>query len=298
MIDSFFNGSDKPTGTLTSDSFVISRPYLLFLVGGGKDPQRECVNLLVDGKVARTATGRDDEVLRAASWNVKELIGRTAQLQVVDQSSGPWGHILVDDFALSDAPDNLLAVQDQSDVGNMALALMGDDAEAVAQVTGDKSPDACLDTPAADSSELKVFGDTSRLVGALRRTRTLAPGGKMSVSFIVSWYFPNPLKLGLSTPICPPTSTDLPPPRANGATPGTIRPFPIIFWTGLSSIPPRWPPVRRIYSAMAAFTVTRAATVARAPARMSGVTNRPWVIFSPTWRRRSWRRSSLCLVSA
>ena len=200
MADSLYKGSDKATGTLTSESFVISRPYLLFLIGGGKDPQRECVNLLVDGKVARTATGRNDEVLRLASWDVKELAGKTAQLQIVDQSSGPWGHILADDFAFSDAPDDLLSIKDQVDAGNMALAMMGDDAEAVAQVTGDKSPDASLDAPAADSSELKVLGDNSKLVGALRRTRTLAPGGKMTVSFIVSWYFPNPLKLGLSTP--------------------------------------------------------------------------------------------------
>jgi non-lysosomal glucosylceramidase len=200
MVDSFFKGSDTPTGTLTSEWFAISRPYLLFLIGGGNDPQRECVNLLVDGKTVQTATGRNDDALRLASWNVKDLIGKTAQLQIVDQSSGPWGHILADDFAFSDAPDDLLTIKDEPDVGNMALAVMGDGAEAAAQMTGDKISEACLDAPAADSAELKVIGDKSKLVGALRRTRTLGPGEKMTVSFIVSWYFPNPLKLGLSTP--------------------------------------------------------------------------------------------------
>ncbi|MCE0499771.1 MAG: non-lysosomal glucosylceramidase [Methylacidiphilales bacterium] len=201
MVDSLYKSSDKATGTLTSESFVINRPYLLFLVGGGKDPHRECVNLLVDAKVVRTATGQNDEVLRLASWDVKDLIGKTAQLQIVDRSSQPWGHILADDFAFSDAPDDLITIKDQSDVGDMALAMMGDDAEAVSQVSGDKSSDACLDASVAGSAELKVFGDKSKLVGALRRTRTLAPGEKMIVSFIVSWYFPNPLNLGLSTPM-------------------------------------------------------------------------------------------------
>jgi non-lysosomal glucosylceramidase len=198
MADSFYQGSDKATGTLTSVPFVIDRPYLLLLIGGGNDPQRECAHLLVDGKVVQTATGRNDEVLRLTSWSVKDLIGKKAQLQIVDGSSG--GHILVDEIGLSDAPDELLTIKDQPDVGSMALAILGDGAEAVAQVAGEKSSNACLDGPAADSAERRIFGDKEKLVGALRRTRTLAPGEKMTVSFMVAWYFPNPLQLGLSTP--------------------------------------------------------------------------------------------------
>jgi len=200
MVDSYFKNSDKATGTLTSDPFTIKNPYLQFMIGGGNDPQQECVNLLVDGKTVRTATGRGDEVLRLTIWDVKDLTGKTAQLQIVDQGSGGWGHILVDQIAFADSLDGPVSIQDQTDVGNMALAMMGNASEVAAQVTGDKSSDACLDAPASDSAEQKVFQDKSKLVGALRRTQTLKPGEKMTVSFIVAWYFPNPLNLGLSTP--------------------------------------------------------------------------------------------------
>src|SRR5205085_7309818 len=56
LVNSFLGGDDS-TGTLTSPAFKIERKYLNFLVGGGKYPGKTCVNLLVGGKVVRTATG-------------------------------------------------------------------------------------------------------------------------------------------------------------------------------------------------------------------------------------------------
>jgi levanase len=62
------------------------------------------VNLVVDGKVVRTATGANSEVLDWASWNVAEFRGRQAQIRVVDNNRFGWGHILADEFTASPQP--------------------------------------------------------------------------------------------------------------------------------------------------------------------------------------------------
>ena len=201
FVDTFIQSNDKATGTLTSEPFTITRPYLSFLIGGGNSLDKESVRLIVDGQVARLDTGKQDEVLRPVSWNVRDLIGKTAQIRIEDQSSEGWGHILADNFTFADTPGALIALDKQVDVGNMALAVLGEDAEVVARVAGAKSSDDTFDGNASASAEQTTSMDKDKLVGAVRRTVTLAPGEKKTISFIVAWYFPNPLELGLSTPM-------------------------------------------------------------------------------------------------
>jgi fructan beta-fructosidase len=62
------------------------------------------VNLVVDGRVVRTATGANSEVLDWASWNVSEFVGRQAQIRIVDNNRFGWGHILADEFVASARP--------------------------------------------------------------------------------------------------------------------------------------------------------------------------------------------------
>ena len=61
-------------------------------------------NLIVNGKVVRTATGNDSGTLDWASWDLSDLQGQQAQLQLVDLSTGGWGHLIADQFTLSDQP--------------------------------------------------------------------------------------------------------------------------------------------------------------------------------------------------
>ncbi len=106
LVNSFFKGDDS-TGTLTSPEFRIERRHLTFLIGGGQNEAKLALQLLVDGKVVRTATGSNDrsggsEVLEPGSWEVAEFSGKTAVLRIIDQATGGWGHLLVDHIVQSD----------------------------------------------------------------------------------------------------------------------------------------------------------------------------------------------------
>ena len=106
LVNSYFGG-DKATGTLTSPEFVLNRKYLNFLIGGGKHDRQTCINLIIGGKIVRTATGPNgapggSERLDWASWDIGALQGKTARLKIVDAATGGWGHISVDNIILSD----------------------------------------------------------------------------------------------------------------------------------------------------------------------------------------------------
>jgi sucrose-6-phosphate hydrolase SacC (GH32 family) len=102
-----FHGGDDSEGTLTSPEFRIRRKRINFLIGGGRHPGKTCINLLVGGKVVRTATGRDSEHLLWHSWDVVDLAGKTARIEIVDRQRGSWGHINIDHIVQSDRPPKL-----------------------------------------------------------------------------------------------------------------------------------------------------------------------------------------------
>ena len=105
LVNTYFKG-DGTTGTLTSPPVKIERPFVNFLIGGGGYKGKTCINLLVDEKMVRTATGPNvvpggHEKLAWRTWDVSELIGKEAVFQIVDQFTGGWGHINVDQITLS-----------------------------------------------------------------------------------------------------------------------------------------------------------------------------------------------------
>ncbi len=104
-----FNPDDTATGRAISRPFKITKRFIHFLIGGGHHPGRCCLNLLIDGKVVRTATGRNSEQLFPERWDVSEFIGKEAQLEIVDTETGGWGHILVDHIVFSNSPISPLA---------------------------------------------------------------------------------------------------------------------------------------------------------------------------------------------
>ena len=104
-----FQGGDASQGTATSKPFAIERRYIGFLLGGGQHPGQACVNLIVDGRVVRTATGKNQEKLEPACWDVGPWKGKQGVIEIVDRNSGGWGHINVDRILFSDiSPEPLL----------------------------------------------------------------------------------------------------------------------------------------------------------------------------------------------
>src|SRR3954453_8395529 len=98
--------NDAAQGTLTSPAFEIPDDYINFLIGGSDLPDlaglpgQTTINLLVGGEVVRSATGFGDEWLDWKSWDVSDLRGQTARIQILDRSAS--GHILVDQITQAD----------------------------------------------------------------------------------------------------------------------------------------------------------------------------------------------------
>ncbi|MCL4176263.1 MAG: glycoside hydrolase family 32 protein [Verrucomicrobia bacterium] len=114
LVNTFFNGDDT-TGVLTSPEFRIERQFIAFLIGGGRNPEKLALQLLVDGQIVRGATGPNhqpggSEALAPESWDVSEFAGKLAILRVVDDAKGGWGHLNVDHIVQTDKkPPGLLA---------------------------------------------------------------------------------------------------------------------------------------------------------------------------------------------
>jgi fructan beta-fructosidase len=135
LVNTFID-HDAAVGTLTSPEFEITNDYINFLIGGGHHPMSEpgptAVNLLVDGAVVRTATGKEAERLTWSAWDVSELRGRTARLEVVDQNTGGWGHLNLDSVMLSDAPAQPASVETTVNLvvdGEIVDSVTGPDSE-------------------------------------------------------------------------------------------------------------------------------------------------------------------------
>ena len=98
--------SDMLVGTLTSPTFTIERRYIAFDIGGGQYEFITCMNLVIDGEVVKSATGRESDTLLPQSWDVGDYIGRSAYVELIDQANGQnWGHIVVDHIVQTDNPE-------------------------------------------------------------------------------------------------------------------------------------------------------------------------------------------------
>ncbi len=181
-------GRDNATGKLVSRDFKIVRRFVSFYICGGNHTGKTCLNLVVGGKLARTMTGKANNQMTRQSFDVRDLEGKTARLEIVDDKQGAWGNIGVDQIVFTD--DSALAgpLEKRPDFGTMALACLGDATGIVSLPAGNLAEEIFPEASSETEAE-KPFG--KKLVGALKRKLTLAPGKSASVTFVIAWHFPN-----------------------------------------------------------------------------------------------------------
>ena len=173
---------DSRTGRLTSAEFQVQRRYVRFRIGGGGHAGKTCVNLIVDGEIVSTLTGRSDNRMRLAAFDTSRLEGRRAQLQIVDEVSGAWGNIGVDEIVFTDQRVVSEKLETQADFGSMALSLLSESSIELS-ATADRSIEAASETAQASIRD--------ELVGEIRKTITLKPGEQVVVNWLIGWHFPN-----------------------------------------------------------------------------------------------------------
>ncbi|HEU5429794.1 MAG TPA: GH32 C-terminal domain-containing protein [Actinocrinis sp.] len=108
-LDTCVVSCDPAEGTITSPAFTVNSNYIDFLIAGGDHPMDQpnptAINLLINGGVVATATGKNSGEMDWTSWNVAQYKGQQATIQVVDQNNGStgWGHLMVDHIVFSSA---------------------------------------------------------------------------------------------------------------------------------------------------------------------------------------------------
>ena len=153
IVDTFFgnpNDGDQNIGSIVSPEFTIDRDFLDFEIAGGNHPepgpgQTGGRTSSSTAQIVRTATGNDSGTLNWRAWDVKDLAGKRAHIEIVDRATGGWGHVLADHFVLSD-----IAAKIRSDETAVNLLVDGQ----VVRSTAGKESEA-LDWTSWDVSDLR-----------------------------------------------------------------------------------------------------------------------------------------------
>jgi non-lysosomal glucosylceramidase len=175
---------DSATGTLTSRKFMIERKFINFWIGGGGHKDKTCMNVIVDGKVARSATGMNDNKMTLQSLNVSDMEGKEAVIQIVDAETGGWGNIGIGRITFCDQQAHREQLEKAFDFGTIGLALIGEPADYTIADAGHDG----LGGKKGREASAKL---QDRLTGAIGRTMNLASGETVVITFALTWNFPN-----------------------------------------------------------------------------------------------------------
>jgi putative membrane-bound dehydrogenase-like protein len=126
-IGTFEVAQDEPQGTLTSTSFELTKPFVTFLVGGGKDSSTRVEIVREDtGDAIFTASGNDSERMQLVAADLTAHVGKPVFVRIVDAASGPWGHVNFDHFRLHDKRPDAAEMAEAAKVTAPVLPPMDD----------------------------------------------------------------------------------------------------------------------------------------------------------------------------
>ncbi|MHC4443972.1 MAG: GH116 family glycosyl hydrolase [Planctomycetota bacterium] len=190
LVNTFFGG-DNAKGKLTSPIFEINRRFINLLVGGGRHHDNLRVTLFVDGRPVHSTAGARDEHLIWRTWNVMKYQGRKAQIHIVDQKTGSWGHINVDHIELSDeCREQDLKFDDLEDNGSMSLGL-GSEAASAEQTRRVLSLLSMSPDIYTVENDLVYLNSDKHSSAMMTPYVELGPRAKHTFTFVLGWFFPN-----------------------------------------------------------------------------------------------------------
>ncbi|AKH82667.1 hypothetical protein AA958_10995 [Streptomyces sp. CNQ-509] len=182
--------ADGHTGKLVSEPFIIERRYIAVAVGGGSQAGTACVNVVVDGETVASFTGRNAEPMSPRAYDVSAHEGKRATIEIVDESTGGWGHVNVDRIRFTDTPVAEQPLGELTDHGTFALAAAHPAARVRPSVADWSTPDALFDSADAPA---ETDGGRARPTGGQAGTVTvpvrLAPGETARIRFTLAWHF-------------------------------------------------------------------------------------------------------------
>ncbi len=101
LVNSYIDG-DASTGKMTSADFTISKRFINLQIGGGAGNGLD-FKVIVDGnEVEKIRSTRNSEAMQWRAIDVSAHMGKTARIEIIDEATGGWGHLLVDHIVFSD----------------------------------------------------------------------------------------------------------------------------------------------------------------------------------------------------
>ena len=87
-------------GKLRSKNFIIKKPFIGFLIAGGKS-KATCIELKSNKQVLLRASGKGDFKMRSHIWDVKKWKGKEVYFEIIDSSQDKRGFIAIDSIIFS-----------------------------------------------------------------------------------------------------------------------------------------------------------------------------------------------------